>query len=288
MSLTFPANIKCWGTRTKKDGGQSSAISSGTQIPVGQLPKTFYVEGVSGSAAFRDLELKATYSEDPTLTDKAKVTVFEVTLTGKFAGAQQADNDVHHSAFGGSSDMNGCISWDDANGDGTKGDLDPNCLYFHNCMEVQGHTKPSAIDVQRDGVAFLFKQDKGRRRWRWNQGGGAGELRIAGPWAADDPPAQMMDVTPSIEGHLFLDNVYVVDGPGYRTKDRPYDYVFYVGDFRDRVLVQIGGSWYQCSGWYKWHAQLRMEPKNATELTRSDPALQLLDVGWISLPDQPW
>ena len=65
------------GHRTKKDDGESSAIASGEDIDLEDLPLTIYVEGVSGSAAFRDVELKATYSEDATVTDKAKVTVFE-------------------------------------------------------------------------------------------------------------------------------------------------------------------------------------------------------------------
>jgi len=146
VRLTYPSNVAVWETRTKKkESGTSSEVPSGSEYSVAQLPKTLYVEGVSGSSTFRDVELKATWLPK-SFSDFVKVTVFEVDLTGKFGfGGQQLDNEVKHSYFEGSSDNNGKISWDDGNGNGEYGDPDPNCKYFHNCMECQGTVSPSGV-----------------------------------------------------------------------------------------------------------------------------------------------
>ncbi len=291
VELTYPANIKCWGTRTKKDDGESSAIASGEDIDLEDLPLTIYVEGVSGSAAFRDVELKATYSEgDTTVTDKAKVTVFKVTLTGIFAGEQQSDNDVHHSTFGGSSDMNGLISWDDADGDGVpegEGDMDPNCEYFHNCMEDKGTVKPSGVVAQ---VSLDFVRYMQLKFWERNEGHDWGEpVEETEGWELDDFHQGDEDLTPSEEDHIFLNNIYPADGPGFVTKSRPpaSDYMVHVDDFKEMATVKIGGISYQCSDWYKWHSRVQVKPKGPSDLTRDDPALQQLGAGWVAIPQNP-
>jgi hypothetical protein len=111
VSVTFGGKVKVWQTNTKKTVlGDSSELTSGDQFKVANLPKQFYLEGVTGSGAFRDVDLKATYVPCDA-NDIVKVTVFEVTLTGLFGyGNQQSDNDKKHSAFKGSSDKNGKIS----------------------------------------------------------------------------------------------------------------------------------------------------------------------------------
>jgi len=210
-----------------------------------------------------------------------KVTVFDVTLAGTYSGGQAADNDKKHSTFGGSSDRNGIISWDDANGDGTKGDMDANCVYFHNCTEWQGTVKPTGVTTQ---VAFDIKRDKWRRVWVKTAAGQEWTLAAdATPWEDDTSPAGAKDLT--VSGN---DHIYDIDGPGFTTKSRtPYNYYFYAGCFREYCVAQIYGRWFQVSDFGKWHAQTYLVPKNATELTRGDWNQQKLGGGWITVPNTP-
>jgi hypothetical protein len=93
------------------------------------------------------------------------------------------------------------------------------------------------------------------------------------------------DRTPSAQDHI-----YELDGPGPTYKDRENcDYVADIADFRECVFLWLGGvQFYQCSNWYKWHSQIYVKPKNATELTRDAPAKQKLGGGaWITVPDNP-
>ena len=282
VSVTFGGNVKVWETNTKKEaGGGSSEVSSGTQFPVEDLPKTLYLEGVSGSSTFRDVELKATYLPCDA-NDIVKITVFEVTLTGLFGfGGQQADNDKKHSSFQGSSDKNGRISWDDANGDGTKGDNDPNCEYFHNCMECQGTVKPSGVTTQ---VEFDIKRDRWAKSWKKLEGGGWNLIDNSTPWTDDDPVNGDEDLTPSANDHI-----YHIDGPGFGNKNRgpTWDYLAMIGDFREWVMIKIDGTWYQCSDYYKWHTKCYTKPKDATDMTRDSLILQQLGSGWITVPNSP-
>ena len=79
--------------------------------------KDLYLEGHSGSSEFGDVNLVAVYMPCWAY-DMVKVTVIEVDLDGRFGyGSQMDDDDVRHSDLQGSSDTNGKISWDDANGD---------------------------------------------------------------------------------------------------------------------------------------------------------------------------
>ena len=282
VRITFPSNVKVWQTNTKKTVlDESSELMSGDEFKVENLPKQLYLEGVSGSSAFKDVELKATWLPK-SFNDFVKVTVFEVDLTGKFGfGSQQEDNDKKHSESipKNSSDKNGKISWDDANADGTKGDMDTNCEYFHNCMECQGTIKPSGVTNE---VQFDIKRDKWRKTWiKFEEG----EWQLSGdatPWENDDLWDTDEDLTPSPSNHI-----YSVDGPGYPGKSRIYDYRAYIGDFREWVKVKIDGTWYQCSDYYKWHSQMYLEWKNDTEITRDSLGLQKLSAGWITVPDSP-
>ena len=61
----------------------------------------------------------------------------------------------------------------------------------------------------------------------------------------------------------------------------------YIGDLREAVFVTIDANRYQCSDFYKWHAQLYMSPKDETWLTRNPNRPQLLGEGWITVPDEP-
>jgi hypothetical protein len=283
VQLTFGSGIKVWETNTKVDGGGSSGVSSGSSFAVGDLPKTLYIEGASGSTSFKDVELKAEHTST-NAEDIVKITVFEVTLTGLFGyGDQQSDNDKKHSTVGGSSDKNGKISWDDANADGTKDDPDPNCMYFRSCMELQGTVKPGGVTNE---VQFDFDRQKWSRLWYKLEGeedwGPPDQSAV--PWQPDDGGESDEDKTPSATDHI-----YHIDGPGYASKLRTAsrDYVGYIGDRREWVKVYIDGNWYQCSDYYKWHVQWFTKPKNGTEMTRDSVGLQKLDSGWISVPDSP-
>jgi len=281
VRITFPSKVKVWQTNTKKaGGGGSSELTSGDEFVVENLPKQLYLEGVSGSSAFKDVELKATWLPK-SFNDFVKVTVFEVDLNGLFGyGNQQSDNDKKFSSFDASSDKCGKISWDDANGDGTKGDMDSNCEYFHNCMECQGTVKPSGVTNE---VQFDIKREKWSKIWEKNQGGQWQLVSDATPWQPDDSTNSDEDLTPSGTNHI-----YSIDGPGaiYRSRSIT-DYFAYIGDFKEWVKVKIDGTWYQCSEYYKWHSKCYAEPKDANYLTRDSTALQKLGSGWIAVPDSP-
>ncbi len=278
--ITFPNKVKVWETNTKKKSefGQmvSSELPSGSEFKIENLPKECYLEGVSGSGAFRDVDLKATYVPCGA-NDTVKVTVFEVTLTGLFGfGNQQADCSVKHSTFDGSSDKNGKISWDDANADGTKGDNDTNCEYFHNCMECQGTVKPSGVTTEAE---FDFDRKCWARMWVSPDGYDWDLDQDKTPWYPDDLREDDEDKTVSSNDHL-----YQTDGPGLPWNDRPPNYVSHVADLKEWVMIKIDGSWYQCSNYYKWHSKVQTQPKGITSyITREDMAYQRLGSGWIQV-----
>lgn len=240
VAITFSSKVKVWETDTKKTIlGESSALPSGSEYVVENLPKELYIEGVSGSSTFKDVELEATWLTK-SFSDTVKVTAFEVDLTGFFGfGPQQNDNDKEHSSFQGSSDTNGKISWDDANADGTKGDNDPNCEYFRNCMECQGTVKPSGVTSQ---VHFDFDRKCWARMWFSENAIDWDLERDKTPWQPDDGGDVDEDQSPSPSNHI-----YQIDGPGLTWRVWPPKYVSHVGDFKEWVMVKIDESWYQCS-----------------------------------------
>jgi len=282
VSITFPSNVKVWQTSTKKTVlGESSELLSGGQFVVENLPKLLYLEGVSGSSTFKNIELKATWLPK-SFSDVVKVTAFEVYLTGLFGfGSQQDDNDKKLSSFSASSDKCGKISWDDANADGTKGDMDSNCEYFCNCMECQGTVKPSGVTNE---VEFDIKRDKWGKAWEKLQGGSWTLFNNSTPWKPDDSHNDDEDLTPSTSDHI-----YQIDGPGITVKNRgsTWDYIAHIFDFREWVMVSIDSNWYQCSNYYKWHSKCYTEPKDANYMTRDSLSLQQLGSGWITVPSSP-
>ncbi len=232
--------------------------------------------------------MKATvkYGQNEICSDIVKITVFEVTLTGLFNGAQQADCDVKMSDATLwedllSSDRKGKISWDDADGNGVVGDNDPNCEYFHDCMECQGTVKPHGVTTE---VTFDFRRDACWKIWHRLEGGNWGNpVQDRPPWQDDNTTEGDEDKTPSGEDHI-----YEIDGPGMIGRGRPPDYTADIMNLREYVCVLVSGNWRQCSDFYKWHHQMYTMPKAGTVWrTRSDPALQKLGGGWINIPNNP-
>jgi hypothetical protein len=283
VRLTFSGGINVWGTRTKRTPlGASSAISSETEFDATSLPIQVFVEGVSGSTTFRDAELRATYLPNGA-NDVVKVTVIEVELTGFFGyGDQQQDDERRMHQFHGSSDHDGMISWDDLNADGTKGDLDSNCWFFRNCMECQGTIKPSGVTNQ---VSFHINRYRWARAWIRLGIGSWTMVDDSTPWMDDNGGlSDDEDLTPSASDHI-----YNTDSPGFPTKDRgpTYDHLVAIGDFKEWVTVSIGGNWYQCSNYYKWHTKCYTQPKDASYMTRDSMDKQALGSGWITVPTVP-
>ena len=284
VSITFGGNVKVWETTTKLNAeGESSAFSSGTNIKLADLPKNLYLEGVSGSSEFKDVELKATYLPCDA-NDIVKITVFEVTLTGFFGfGDMQADNDTSFSAWRASSDHDGKISRDDANADGIKGDNDPCCMYFRNCMECQGTVKPSGVS---DQVTFDFV------RYRWGKwwikfGEEAWELKDnSTPWTFDDPDDNP-DLSDEDQEPSETNHIYHIDGPGWGKWSRQWcDYFAQKVNFREFVNVEIYGVNYQCSDYYKWHSQIYLKPyEGEYRVTRDSMNKQKLESSWIIVDD---
>lgn len=289
--VEFENNIKVWESWTKKkwegEEYKSSEVASGTAYDPDEMPYPLLIEGQSGTEDFRDVSLTATvkYGQDEICSDVVKITVFEVTVTPLFARAQQGDCEKKFSdpLFKVSSDRNGRISWDDANGDGVVGDYDEKCKYFANCMECQGSIKP--VGVLPGEVVFDLTRDAWGRAWnRWATGSWSlFQERI--PWDPDDTTQADEDLTPSNQNHI-----YMIDGPvcKSRKKSECGDYVLWIANFKEWALVSIGGQMRQCSDIQKWHHQLYLKPKGSTEfLTRHDAALQKLGGGWVNVPNNP-
>lgn len=285
--VQFQNNIKVWQTFTKEmPGGGTSEVFSGAAFNPQNIPSPLLIEGQLGSQDFRDVSLTATvkYGQNEILSDTVRITVFEVTLTGFFSGDEHGSHecDVRLINFHWSSGTLGKISWDDYDGDGEVGDEDPHCRYFHNCMECQGTVKPS--DVTTEAV-FTFEREVWSKLWVILPGESEWTLVHADTsWQDDDwddDPDE--DNTPSAENHI-----YQIDGPGYDRKDQALCTRFAVVNlFRQRVLVKLDGTWYQCSDFCKWHSQLYLKPKDELWLTRDVPAKQKLGGGWINIPANP-
>jgi hypothetical protein len=183
----------------------------------------------------------------------------------------------------GSSDNNGKISWDDANADGTTGDNDANCQYFHNCMELKGTVKPT-------GVTNEVNLDLRRYRWQraWYKKWAASTWKLdqnSVPWTVDDNPYNLgEDLSPSA-----ADNIYSIDGPGMPFRDITFNmgYAAHIADYNSWALVEIDGTWRQCSEYYKWHSTVYIKPKDANYMTRNWTESQLLGSGWITVPASP-
>jgi len=289
VRLTFnEAKVKVYANRTKQN-----PFASGNTVNFTGQPITLYLEGRAGSAAFRDVELQGVYvgSTPDVAPDRVLVTVFEVTLGGLFGrdnlddqqpyiDHQQADNAVRHQSFDGSSDNNGMISWDDENADGQKGDPDPHCVSFHNCMECQGTVMPTGVKPWH--AAFDFFREKRKKAWV--------RPRESSQWVCEDQsqtwnPDEIPDdgdAIPSEEDHI-----YHIDGPGSAGKERIVDYIVQMVNLREYAKVQLYGTWRQCSDFHRWHSQLYLKPKNETELTRHDMDRQKLGAGWIAFPANP-
>jgi hypothetical protein len=97
------------------------------------------------------------------------------------------------------------------------------------------------------------------------------------------------DKTPSDDNHI-----YHTDAPRIQTpiRDLNWDFIATIGDFKEWVIVEIDGSPYQCSDYYKWHSKIYTEPEdpndpNNLDMTRSEWELQQLGSAWITVPDSP-
>jgi len=114
------------------------------------------------------------------------------------------------------------------------------------------------------------------------------ELKDPPPWADDDGPPDDpdLDEDTSVSGN---DHIYQIDGPGFGDKWRTpeWDYLCQIANFREYVKVKIGGTWYQCSDYFKWHSKLYTKPKNPTFMTRDWAKPQVLGDGWVTVPESP-
>ena len=183
----------------------------------------------------------------------------------------------------GSSDKSGKISWDDANADGTTVDDDPNCEYFHNCMELQGTVKPTGVTNE---VNFDLKRYRWQRAWykKWIVSEWKPDQNSV-PWTPDDDPLNLgEDLSPSSEDHI-----YIIDGPGMPFRDitDTMGYAAHIADFNTWALVEINWTWRQCSDCYKWHSTVYTHPKDANYMTRDWTKSQTLGSGWITVPESP-
>lgn len=204
-------------------------------------------------------------------------------MDGKFGfGPQEGDDQVKHRYFQGSSDNNGKISWDDGNGDGEYGDPDPNCEYFHNCMECQGTVTPSGVTTE---VSFDFHREEQSKYWYifgdkddpWTLDYDRTDKWYEDDWREDDEDKSVSSA----------DHIYQTDGPGFRDRDRlGGDYLFFPANLREWVTVQIDETPCQCSDFCKWHSQVYLKPRSYFHLTRGKTQ-QELGEGWMTMPSSP-
>lgn len=193
--MTFSARVNVY-----RDPHKTVEYPSGVEFPVSELPGDLYLEGVEGSTAFKDVELKAEYvGPEPVAPDTVKVTVFEVTLTAFTGfGAKQGDDEVDYEAAEISSSNNGIISWDDkdANGsDGTDNDKDPNCRFFHNIIEIQGTLKPAKQPMVPYPVGFDFTRAAWVKGWEKKDPGDWMLVEGGDSWVPDDSHNTDEDLT---------------------------------------------------------------------------------------------
>lgn len=289
VRITPSGGIKVYRSSTKRMGLGSSEVAPGTEIPVSELPLALLVEGLTGSESFADEKLTAEYKwQGDSLThDELPVTVVEVTLGGVFSGLQQEDNEIRFNSEGWqiSNDRNGLISWDDADGDGQTGDVDTHCRYFHNCMECRGTVSPQLASIDPQPIEFSFFQQMQKLHAQSSDGvvwlcdPTTNPPMLVTTWTDDGPNGEVQDVSISEQGHI-----YTLDGPGPIELSGPHLMVYL--NFRVRVMVNIGGSWHQCSDYFKWHSEMLVEPVPGTELrTRGARAAQKLGSGWIQFPE---
>ncbi len=172
------------------------------------------------------------------------------------------------------------ISCDDANADWVLGDDDDNCKYFHNCMECQGTVEPSGVTTE---VSFNFFRDVCSKLWHaFGDNNWVVEMDKSIPWHNDDLRDDDEDTIVSSQDHI-----YQIDGPGLTIRDTwDGEHWWYTGNFREYVAVEIDGTWYQCSDFYKWHAQYYLKQKLPGRLMRGITN-NLLGQGWISIPGIP-
>jgi hypothetical protein len=289
IKLTFSDKIKIWGTNTKKTaGGASSEIASGSEVPLAQLAqaKYLYVEGVSGSGALRDIDIKAELvgGKEIVNSDLVKTSVFEVTWHGFFgdanggAQAQQTDNEARMSRWHVSNDTTGIISNTD----------DPISIMFHNCMELQGAVAPPDIvnlpvwiQPQFDLHREVWLREYSKTAVGWMVLARNGEPSEILPWGDDDLSQDDEDLTPSAQGHI-----YDIDGPGYTSDQRPEETLglALLTNFRQLCSVKLYARDLTCSDYFRWHSQVVLDASGQPGKFKRAAGLQKLGSGWIEIP----
>jgi len=289
VKLTFSDKIKIWETNTKKTaGGGSSEIVSGFEVPLAQLAQTkdLYVEGVSGSGALRDIDIKAELigGKEVVNSDLIKTPVFEVNWQGFFgdanggAQARQADDEARMSKWNLSNDTTGIISNFD----------DPKSIMFHNCMELQGTIAPQ--DIVNLPVWNQPKFDLHREVWMreysktaigWTTLARNGEPSEISPWGNDDVGNDDEDLTPSAQGHI-----YDIDAPGYTSDQRPEGTLglALLANFRQQCSVKLYERDFMCSDYFRWHSQVVLDASAQPGKFKRAAGLQKLGSGWIEIP----
>jgi hypothetical protein len=221
--------------------------------------------------------------------DVVDTTVFEVALDGRFPGAggapvaRSGDNDKHFSDLAaGAADKIGFYSYDDANGDGTSGDMDNTHMASPTTWSFKGTIKPGGLEGKAGMPGFHFTRDVWTK-W-FHKNAGVWQIAAAGEkvWDADSHGVTAdEDVTPSATDHI-----YSIDGPGWDSKTGTTPTVVYA-NFREHVSVTLYGSSFVCSNWFLWHSQTHVVPAAGGMLTRGARANQLLGADLMAMPVAP-
>lgn len=294
---------------------------SPTEGGPGDKSMTFYLEGITASTAFRDVELKAEYvGNDITMnsyTDTVKVSVIGVTQTGIFSGNQQNDYYDRFSFYRVSYDENGRISWDlqkymdlalpvAQGGAGIE-----YCQYFANCMEMQGTVSPprtSYVDIYYGAandprypeynnggypaglLSFRQSREKYQQSWYYNTSTDSlnpAYTDTAFKWTSDNElrPTNPNENNGESSNPSYDNHIYYNDGPGWKSQTAPNDvkYIQQYKNFRNLVEVNIYGLSFQCSDFAKWHSQLLIKRTLGDLLVRANIEYITPAAGWMNI-----
>ncbi|MBL8821734.1 MAG: hypothetical protein JNJ77_04030 [Planctomycetia bacterium] len=275
---------------------------------------TFYLEGITASSTFGDVQLNVDYVGGTIpmqcIFDLVNVTVFGVNQDGFFSGNQQPDNRAKFVMYDASYNENGQISWD-------KGWYPvweafsgvQYCKYIRDCMEVQGTVfppresnpsqyygnswdpsdpEPYPPNPVQAKVKFGMTREKIKVSWRIFNGT---NQWVADPapieWGPDHGQGGLNDGVANIVTNTS--HIYFVDAVGLDKRNiNELGYGYYVKyiNFRNAVNVNIYGDPFQCSDYYRWHSVIKAKP-SPDNITVTRARNEVLSFGehWAVFPN---
>jgi hypothetical protein len=146
-----------------------------------------------------------------------------------------------------------------------------------NGMLLQNTISPSGFFAIAN-VEYDIKRTKERGAWSklgsvWQQ------YDHDGPGADDDNHDEDEDLTPSVDGHI-----YVLDAPGFTISSSFADEAVYKASFIEFVKIKLGFSgWIKCSDNYEWHSITWLEDNGSGKWKRKSSGPNEIAPGAITV-----